>query len=156
VIYTHEFQQIRQRKLSSSSNFEQLAAKVRSLNHRVKQEWNNLCAEDKENLKEFAYDWIEPPKSGVFNLKNEIWTIVYFLFLRVTNQKEAFRACIKALDTFSEDILDFAAREEASYKAVLSDTLEQLYSGAVQSKELKPEETRGWLRSISDSAIGEV
>lgn len=156
VIFTHEFEQIRQRKISPSSNFEQLTAKIRKLTHRVKREWGNLSVEDREGLKEFAYDWLEPPAKGVFGLKSKIWAKIYLLFLVVTNQTEAFMSCIKALDTLVETILDAVERQDPNYQAVLSDTLEQLYSGTIQGKELKPEETRDWLRSISDRAIREV
>ncbi|WP_257237100.1 hypothetical protein [Nostoc sp. 'Peltigera malacea cyanobiont' DB3992] len=65
-------------------------------------------------------------------------------------------SCIKALDTLVDTILDAVERQDPSYQAVLSDTLEQLYSGTIQGKELKTEETRDWLRSISDRAISEV
>lgn len=156
VIFTHEFEQIRQRKLGDKPNFEQLTAKIRKLTHRVKQEWSDLPVEDREGLKEFAYDWLEPPAKSVFGLKNKIWAIIYFLFLRATNQTEAFNSCIKAMDVLIDTILDAVERQDPSYQAVLSDTLEQLYSGTIQGKELKPEETRDWLRSISDRAIGEV
>ncbi|MDZ8068963.1 MAG: hypothetical protein RMY64_25565 [Nostoc sp. DedQUE08] len=157
VIFTHEFEQIRQRKISTSSNFEQLTAKIRKLTHRVKQEWSNLSVEDREGLKEFAYNWLEPPApKGVFSLKLEIWAIIYFFYLRATNQREAFRSCMKAMNTLVETILDAVERQEPSYQSVLSDTLEQLYSGAIQGEELKPEETRDWLRSLSDEALGEV
>lgn len=156
VIFTHEFEQIRQRKIGSLSNFEQLTAKNRKLTHRVKQEWNNLSVEDREGLKEFAYDWLEPPAKGVFNLQLQIRVIIYFLYLHVTNQREAFRSCMKAINTLVETILDAVEREDPHYQAVLSDTLEQLYSGAIQGEELKPEETRDWLRSLSDEALGEV
>ncbi|MEH2382787.1 MAG: hypothetical protein V7K27_28530 [Nostoc sp.] len=156
VIFTHEFEQIRQRKIGSSSNFEQLTAKIRKLTHRVKQEWSDLAVEDREGLKEFAYKWLEPPTKGVFSLKSKIWAIIYLLYLHTTNQTEAFRSCMKAMDTLIDTILDAVEREDPSYQAVLSDTLEQLYSGTMQSKELKPEETRDWLRSISDRAIREV
>ncbi|MEH2246255.1 hypothetical protein [Nostoc sp.] len=156
VIFTHEFELIRQRKISPSSNFEQLTAKIRRLTKKVNQEWSNLCVEDREGLKEFAYDWLEPPAKGVFGLKSKIWAKIYLLFLGVTNQTEAFIFCIKALDTLVETILDAVERQDPNYQAVLSDTLEQLYSGTIQGKELKPEETRDWLRSISDRAIREV
>lgn len=156
VIFTHEFEQIRQRKISPSSNFEQLTAKIRKLTHRVKQEWSNISVEDREGLKEFAYDWLEESAKGVFGLKSKIWSKIYLLFLVVTNQTEAFMSCIKALDTLVDTILDAVERQDPSYQAVLSDTLEQLYSGTIQGKELKTEETRDWLRSISDRAIREV
>ncbi|MDZ8104710.1 MAG: hypothetical protein RM338_03680 [Nostoc sp. DedQUE12a] len=156
VIFTHEFEQIRQKKIGSSSDFEQLTGKIRKLTHRVKQEWSNLSVEDREGLKEFAYYWLEPSAQGVFCLKSKIWTIIYFLFLHVTNQMEAFRSCVKAMDTLVETILDAVERQDPNYQAVLSDTLEQLYSGTIQGRELKPEETRDWLRSISDRAIREV
>ncbi|WP_298908099.1 hypothetical protein [uncultured Nostoc sp.] len=156
VIFTHEFEQIRQRKIGDKPNFEQLTAKIRKLTHRVKQEWGNLSVEDREGLKKFAYDWLEPPAKGVFSLKLEIWAIIYFLFLHVTNQREAFKSCMKAINTLIDTILDAVERQDPSYQAVLSDTLEQLYSGTIQGKELKPEETRDWLRSISDRAIREV
>ncbi|MEH2193889.1 MAG: hypothetical protein V7K98_14805 [Nostoc sp.] len=156
VIFTHEFEQIRQRKISPSSNFEQLTAKIRKLTRRVKQEWSNISVEDREGLKEFAYDWLEPSAKGVFGLKSKIWSKIYLLFLVVTNQTEAFMSCIKALDTLVDTILDAVERQDPSYQAVLSDTLEQLYSGTIQGKELKTEETRDWLRSISDRAIREV
>ena len=156
VIFTHEFEQIRQRKIGSSSNFEQLTAKIRKLTHRVKQEWSNLSVKDREGLKEFASDWLEPPAKGVSSLKLQIRAIIYFLFLYVTNQRETFRSCMKAIDTLVETILDAVERQDPNYQAVLSDTLEQLYSGTIQGKELKPEETRDWLRSISDRAIREV
>ncbi len=156
VIFTHEFEQIRQRKIGSSSNFEKLTAKIRKLTHRVKQEWSNLSVEDREGLKEFAYNWLEPPAKGVFNLQLQIRAIIYFLFLQVTNQREAFRSCMKAMDTLVETILDAVERQDPNYQSVLSDTLEQLYSSTIQGRELKPEETRDWLRSISDRAIREV
>ncbi|MFN6475271.1 hypothetical protein [Nostoc sp. DedQUE07] len=156
VIFTHEFEQIRQRKISPSSDFEQLTAKICRLTSRVNREWDNLSVEDREGLKEFAYDWLEPPAKGVFGLKSKIWAKIYLLFLVVTNQTEAFMSCVKALDTLIETILDAVERQDPNYQAVLSDTLEQLYSGAIQGKELKPEETRDWLRSISDRAIREV
>ncbi len=156
VIFTHEFEQIRQRKIGSSSNFEQLTAKIRRLTKKVNQEWSNLSVEDREGLKEFAYDWLEPPAKGVFGLKLQIRVIIYFLFLQITNQREAFRSCMKAMDTLVETILDAVECQDPNYQAVLSDTLEQLYSGTIQGRELKPEETRDWLRSISDRAIREV
>lgn len=156
VIFTHEFEQIRKRKISSSTKFEKLTAKARRLTHQVNQEWNNLSTEDREELKDFAYYWLEPATQGVSSLKLTVRAIIYYLFLRVTNQTEAFRSCMRALNTLSETILDAATRHDPSYQAVLSDTLEQLYSGTVQSKELKPEETRDWLRSVSDRAFREV
>lgn len=157
VIFTHEFQQIRQRKIGSSPKFEQLAAKARRLTHQVKQQWSNLSVEDREELKNFAYYWLEPSAAkGLFSLKLNIQAIIYFLFLRLTNQMEAFTSCMRALNILSETILDTATRHDPSYQAVLSDTLEQLYLCPDQGEELKPEETRDWLRSLSDEALREV
>lgn len=92
----------------------------------------------------------------MFGLKSKIWSKIYLLFLVVTNQTEAFMSCIKALDTLVDTILDAVERQDPNYQAVLSDILEQLYSGTIQGKELKTEETCDWLRSISDRAIREV
>jgi hypothetical protein len=156
VIFTHEFQQIRQKKISSTPKFEQLTAKARRLTHQVKHEWSHLSVQDCERLKGFAYEWIEPPTKGVLSLKSKIKAMIYLLFLHLTNRTEAFSSCMRALDLLSETILDTAMRHEPSYQAVLSDTLEQLYSCPNLGKELKPEETRDWLRSISDEALREV
>ncbi len=156
VIFTHEFQQIREKKISSSTKFDQLTAKARKLTYQVSQEWNNISAEDQEGLKEFAYYWLEPASQGLLNLKLKIRAIIFLLYLQLTNQRDAFRSCMRALDTLSETILDTAMRHAPSYQAVLSDTLEQLYLNPEQGEELKPEDTRDWLRSLSDEALREV
>lgn len=156
VIFTHEFQQIREKRIRSSTSLEQLTTKARRLTYQVSQEWSNISNEDREQLKDFAYSWLEPSSHGVLSVNLQIKAIIHLLFLRVTNQVEAFKSCMRALDTLSETILDTATRYDSSYKAVLSDTLEQLYSCPEQGKELKPEETRDWLRSLSDSAIAEI
>ncbi len=78
------------------------------------------------------------------------------LFINATNQTVAFRSCIEALDMLVENILDAVEHENSSYQAVLSDTLEQLYLNKVQGKVLEAEETREWLRNLSDSALREV
>jgi hypothetical protein len=126
VIDSHEIQQLWQRKVSPSSRFDVTATKLRRLAKRVKQEWNNFSVEDREALKNLAYSVIKPPK-GLFALGSKIRTTVYMVFIVMTNQAEAFYSCMEALDTLIDNILDAAEREEPSYQAVLSDTLEQLY-----------------------------
>lgn len=155
LIDYYEIQRISQRKVSPSSRFDEIAVKVCTLAKKVKQEWNNFSDEDREMLKELAYT-ISEPKKSVFNPWHKIWARTYMLFLAVTNQLEAFDSCIKALDMLVENIFDAIERQDCGYQAVLSDTLEQLHSGKEQGKVLKPEETREWLRNLSDSALEEV
>lgn len=156
VIDSYEIRQIWHRKISPSSKFDELAAKFRRLASKVKQEWKNFPEEDQKTLKELAYTLIESPPKGVFSWKRKIRSKIYLWFVKTTNQAEAFWSCIEALDMLVENILDAVEREDPRYQAVLSDTLEQLYSGAIQGEELKPEETRDWLRSLSDEALGEI
>jgi hypothetical protein len=155
VIDSYEIQSIWQRKASVSSSFDEIALKLRRIAKTVKQEWNNFSDEDREALKELAYTIIEP-KRGIFTLWHKIRVRAYMMFLTATNQLEAFNSCIEALDMLVENILDAVERQDSGYQALLSDTLEQLYTDEEQGKALKPEETREWLRNLSDSALGEV
>jgi uncharacterized protein Yka (UPF0111/DUF47 family) len=155
VIDSYEIQSIWQRKASVSSSFDEIAVKLRRIAKTVKQEWNNFSEEDREALKELAYSIIEPKKS-IFTPWRKIRARVYMMFLAATNQLEAFELCIKALDMLVENILDAVERQDSGFQALLSDTLEQLYSDEEQGKALKPEETREWLRNLSDIALGEV
>ncbi|RUS95599.1 hypothetical protein DSM106972_089550 [Dulcicalothrix desertica PCC 7102] len=155
VIDSYEIRSIWQRKVSPSSRFDEIAARLRRVANTVKQEWNNFSDEDRESLKKLAYILREEPPKGIVSLTRKLRIAAYTLFLDVTNQKEAFYSCIEALDLLVENILDAVERTDPGYQAVLSDTLEQL-SLEDQGKALKPEETREWLRSLSDSALEEV
>jgi len=155
LIDSYEIQQIWQRKVSPSSRFDEIAARLRRIAKIVKQEWNNFPLENREQLKELAYTLIEPRK-GLPNLKRAIWVAVYMLFIKATNQTAEFHSCIEALDMLVDNILDAVEQEDPSYQAALSDTLEQLYSKKVQGKVLEVEGTREWLRNLSDSALGEI
>lgn len=150
----YEIQQIRCRT-ANPSRFEEIAERIRKAARTVKREWNNFSAEDREKLKHLAYDLIERPKR-VPSLWRNLWVKAYSWFIVLTNQAEAFCSCIEAIDMLVDNILDAVEREEVSYQAVLSDTLEQLYSNTEQGQALKPEATREWLRKLSDKAIGEV
>jgi len=155
LIDSYEIQQIWQRKVSPSSRFDEIAARLRRIAKIVKQEWNNFPLENREQLKELAYTLIEPRK-GLPNLKRAIWVAVYMLLIKATNQTAEFHSCIEALDMLVDNILDAVEQEDPSYQAALSATLEQLYSKKVQGKVLEVEETREWLRNLSDSALGEI
>ena len=155
LIDCYEIQRISQRKASPSSRFDKIAVKLCTLAKKVKQEWNNFSEEDREALKELAHT-ISEPRDSMFSPWHKIWARAYVLFLAMTNQLKAFDSCIKALDMLVENIFDAVERQDCSYKAVLSDTLEQLYLDKEQGKALKPEETREWLRNLSDNALEEV
>nr|WP_202895821.1 hypothetical protein [Iningainema tapete] len=154
IIDFHEIQQVRQRKVSPSK-LDKIAVGLRETANLVKLEWSNFSPESRERLKELAYKLIERP-SGLPNLWIGIRVKAYMLFIKATNQTAAFCSCIEALDMLVDNILDAIEREDPSYQAVLSDTLEQLYSKKVQGEELKPEETREWLRNLSAQALREV
>ena len=155
LIDSHEIQQIWQRTVSPSSRFDEIAVRLRRIAKIVKQEWNNFPPENREQLKELAYTLIEPHK-GLPNLKRTIWVAAYMLFIKATNQTAEFHSCIDALDMLVNNILDAVEQEDPSYQEVLSDTLEQMYLNKVQGKVLEAEETREWLRKLSDSALGEI
>lgn len=154
-IDSHEIQQIWRRTANPSSRFDEIAARLYRAAITVKQEWNNFSAQEREALKNLAYKIIEP-YSGLPRLWRQAWTTAYMVFIVVTNQTFAFCSCIEALDMLVDNILDAVEREEASYQAVLSDTLEQLYSNKEKGQALEPEGTREWLRSLSDKAIREI
>ncbi len=147
LIDSYEIQQIWQRKLSPSSRFDEIAARLRRTAKIVKQEWNNFPPENREQLKELAYSLTEPHGS-LPNLKRTIWVAVYTLFIKTTSQSAEFQPCIEALDLLVNNIMEAVEQEDPSYQAVLSDTVEQLYSNGVQGKVLEPEETREWLRKL--------
>ncbi|PHJ69125.1 hypothetical protein VF14_03020 [Nostoc linckia z18] len=156
VIDSYEIRQIWHRKISPSSKFDELAVKFRRLASKVKQEWSNFPEEDRKVLTDLAYALIESPPKGISSWPRKIRSKIYLWFVNATNQAEAFWSCIEALDMLVENILDAVERQDPRYQGVLSDTLEQLYLCPDQGEELKPEETRDWLRSLSDEALREV
>lgn len=155
VINPYEIEQIRQRKVSPLSKFDEIAARLRRAAKLVKEKWDNFSDEDREFLKQLAYELIEPPKRDWLYLVRLIRAKISWHFMS-TSEQEAFKSCIEALDVLVENILDAVERQDPGYQAVLSDTLEQLYSSETESKVIEVEETREWLRNLSDQAVGEV
>ncbi|MBC6478721.1 MAG: hypothetical protein GDA56_14075 [Hormoscilla sp. GM7CHS1pb] len=78
------------------------------------------------------------------------------IFVVATGQADALIAYYQAVYLLINNIFDAVERDDPEYQAVLSDTLQELISDPHSGKVLKKEETRGWLRSLSDKAIREV
>lgn len=154
IIDPREIQQIHHRTVNPS-RFTMLGRKIHRLAKAVKQEWKNFSLEDRETLKELAYDLIESPK-GVSSLWLKLWVTPYMVFIKVTRQEESLYFCLDALDCLIDNILDAIERENAEYQKVLSGTLEELSSNP-GAGELVDADRRGkWLQQLPDKALGEV
>jgi hypothetical protein len=150
----HEIRQI-QRRTVPPSRFIYIGRKLHSSAKKIRQEWSNFSIEEREALQELAYDLIQPP-SGVSALPFKLWAKANMLIIKIKGQEKEFFFCLSALDCLIDTILDAVERENSTYQQVLSDTLEELTSNSGSEKTLKAEETRGWLRSLSNKALREV
>lgn len=150
----HEIRQI-QRRTVPPSRFIQLGHKLQCSAKKIRREWSNFSAEEREALQELVYDLIEPP-SGVSALPLKVLAKANMLMIKVKGQEKEFFFCLSALDCLIDAILDAVERENSTYQQVLSDTLEELTSNSGSEETLKAEETRGWLRSLSNKALKEV
>lgn len=154
ILNFHEIRQI-QRRMVPPSRFIQLGHKLHSSGKIIKREWSNFSVEERKALQDLAYDLLEPP-SGISALTLKVWAKANMLLLKVKGQEKEFVFCLNALDCLIDSILDAVERENSSYQQVLSDTLEELTSSSGTEKTLKAEDTRGWLRSLSNKALSEV
>ncbi len=127
VLYdSHEIKQIQSRRANPSC-FTVLDQKTRRLARAVEQNWSNFASVDRELLKNLAYDLIRPSQ-GISKIWSSIWVVAYFAFIATTNQLESFNSCLEALDILIDNILNALERDDAVYKQVFSDTLEELRS----------------------------
>ncbi|AFZ23625.1 hypothetical protein Cylst_1335 [Cylindrospermum stagnale PCC 7417] len=150
-----QIHQVWDKKVASSSKFDELASRLKRASRVIRAEWSNFSSEQRDELRDFAYSLISPP-DGVPGFFGILRAKVYLLFLNFTSQRESFDSCIDAIDFFVDTILDCIEQNDPGYQAVLSDTLEELRLNHERIPEVKPEETREWLRSLSDKAIREV
>lgn len=147
---------VKEDKATNQSRFLKLArTNIRAANL-VKKHWNNLSIEDREFLKSFAYDLIEPP-TGLSRLWSRLRAEVYTIFIKVTGQEEEFCLCIQSLDYLIDSILDAIEREHPYYEQILSDTLEEVISSLEVEELIDGKGQSGqWLQQLSDQALNEI
>jgi len=156
ALNTKELQQISQSKEIGSLELLLLARKINKAAIIVKKQWHKLSDEDREKLKILAYKLAESPY-GLGSLISKFFSLIRLTIIVANGQTDAFIAYCKAMNLLIDNIFEAVERDDPEYQAVLSDTLQELTSNSGSSgKVLKPGETRGWLRSLSDQALNEV
>lgn len=127
--FIQEIRQVSYRKVNPS-RFIKLERKIRKASERVQKEWNSFSSEEREALRELAYEILsyEQMASSVAcrGILPRLRAIGYMIFLKVTDQEEDLNLCVDAIDCFIDNILDAIEREDISYQKQLSDTLEEL------------------------------
>lgn len=120
----------------------------------IKKEWNSYLQEDREALKSVAYNLLESPK-GINGLASSIWAKAYMVYVKLTNQQQAFYFYFDALDVLIDTILDAVERDDVGYQQVLLDTLNEINSN-LDAGEVVDTNTREWLHELSNQALKEI
>lgn len=156
ALNTSELQQISQSKEIRSLELWLLARKINKAAVIVKKQWHKLSEEDREKLKSLAYN-LTDDRTGLSGVIANFFSLVRLTIIVANGQTDALIAYCKAMSLLIDNIFEAVEQDDPEYQAVLSDTLQELtsHSGS-SSKVLKPGETRGWLRSLSDQALNEV
>jgi hypothetical protein len=156
ALNTTELQQISQSKELRSLELLLLARKINRAAVIVKKQWHKLSDEEREKLKNLAYDLSES-RSGLASVISKFLSLVRITIIVANGQADALIAYCEAMNSLVDNIFEAIERDEPEYQAVLSETLQELISDAgSSSKVLKQGETRGWLRNLSDQALNEV
>lgn len=156
ALNTTELQQISQSKELRSLELLLLARKINRAAVIVKKQWHKLSDEEREKLKNLAYDLSES-RSGLGSVISKFLSLIRITIIVANGQADALIAYCEAMNSLVDNIFEAVERDEPEYQAVLSETLQELISDAgSSSKVLKPGETRGWLRNLSDQALSEI
>lgn len=145
-----EIQQI-QSRTANPSRFTTIGRRIHQLARTVKKDWDSFSVEEQQDLKDLAYQLIEPPQ-GLARLRLNIWAKFYTIFIVVTNQAEALFYCIDAIDTLVDNILDAVEREYPVYQRILSDTLEEVISNPEVGEPIDADSRDEWLEQLSSQA----
>lgn len=156
ALNTTELQEISQSKELRSLELLLLARKINRAAVIVKKQWHKLSDEEREKLKNLAYDLSES-RSGLASVISKFLSLIRITIIVAYGQADALIAYCEAMNSLVDNIFEAVERDEPEYQAVLSETLQELISDSgSSSKVLKPGETRGWLRNLSDQALNEV
>lgn len=156
ALNTTELQEISQSKELRSLELLLLARKINRAAVIVKKQWHKLSDEEREQLKNLAYELSET-RSGLGGVISKFLSLVRVTIIVANGQADALIAYCEAMNSLVDNIFEAVERDEPEYQAVLSETLQELISDAgSSSKVLKQGETRGWLRNLSDQALSEI
>jgi esterase/lipase len=156
VFNTKELQQISQSKEIRYLELFLLARKLNRAAVIVKKQWHKLSDEERENLKKLAYNLTES-RSGLGSVISKFLTLIRIAIIVTNGQADALIAYCKAMNSLVDNIFEAVEKDKPEYQAVLLESLQQLTSDSASSgKVLKPGETRGWLRNLSDQALNEI
>ncbi|MFB2981504.1 hypothetical protein [Microseira sp. BLCC-F43] len=156
ALNTTELQKIYQSKELRYLELLVLARKINRAAVIVKKQWHKLSDEEREKLKNLAYDLSES-RSGLASVISKFLSLVRITIIVANGQADALIAYCEAMNSLVDNIFEAVERDEPEYQAVLSETLQELiYDAGSSSKVLKQGETRGWLRNLSDQALNEV
>jgi hypothetical protein len=106
LLNTGEIRRLQFRAVSPSK-FVHLGRTLHRTAKIIKKEWHNFSPDDRNLLKEFADELIEPHTG----LPTRLWAGLYMLFIRLRGQEKEFLFCLNALDCLIDAILDAIERE---------------------------------------------
>lgn len=156
ALNTTELQEISHSKELRSLELLLLARKINRAAVIVKKQWHKLSDEEREQLKNLAYELSES-RSSLGKVISKFLSLIRITIIVANGQADALIAYCKAMNSLVDNIFEAVERDEPEYQAVLSKTLQELiFDAGSSSKVLKPGETRGWLRNLSDQALNEV
>jgi len=159
TISPSEIRQIFQPRTSSASHFWELAQKASTFAVIIEARWDQLPAETRESLKNFAYAVTEPSQGikgkFVYYLGRFSWNFSLFL-IGLKGEKSSLTAYNVAFERLINAILSGIEREDIAYQKALSEALEETLAGLETSEAMTAEEACERIRAISYQALEEL
>lgn len=159
----------------ATQNLNRLSELYRFGAERIEGTWSHLSDQERQELKEFVYFLIEENDSNkkiplhlvIFDFFRSrfygLRTLIFYvnqlkqLNRQLSLYKEAKQRCAESQYQFIDAVLNEIEKDDPCYQQVLSDTLDELTCKGSELNSVGvpiPEDTREWLRSLSDNTPG--
>ena len=149
-------------KVSPNDELREIANFLYESANTLPQDWKSMSSENKQVLIDLAYKWADDEERGTTALDALLFPfrLVVFLF---RYRYEAVQAFKDARDIFIDAIFNEIENSNPCYQEMLDEVLNEAITeitarenGEIVGQEIKAEDTREWLRNLSNRAIAKV
>ncbi len=133
------------------SRLQKAAQMAHRIAYRVETGWADLPEEARINLKNLAYDLIEPAR-GFRGALSKLLGQMSLAIIALTGQTDALYEYLVASKRLVNAILGAIEQESSIYKQTLEGAIKEGITGSERASTVRSEHVRDWLSSISDQA----